>query len=588
VTVSGAKSTGITGKWYIQTQGQALHNIQVDPSNPNNIHACAMMATDLTLPDDTLEASFYPSRRVYYVFSSDGGATWTAPKAISGLRTGYPAMVLLKRNDVYVPVIAAHRNVSESGDDVMTCLFIEAGNPGEGNFVTVEGARTTYAEIDRDVIWPSLALSNDGTKAYVIAAPFSTPITYLQFGWFTFSADKKDATFSGWKPGPAANDVVAYASGGNYCIRVSAAGKLGVVWQNYDYDTPDLGLYYSESANEGTSWSTPNNIYFAHGSSNAGFSLIPASGLDLMFDGEEPVVAFTGYLSDMLATGGSYVPATGSLLFWRQGDTQARLLMMRADGTTVDDLEPLIDASWLAAWINTDPVDPGGANLEHCTMGIGSDPKKITIFFESWVQDDVGELGEFPSNPARSAAPYHSIWKITTLDGGATWKEPVPVYANDLSGTDRVDYRSPGVSTFNPSDGAGTNFHISFTADDAAGDNTGHGENNFSDITVFFAKSFTAKAKKTSAPTFSLEQNYPNPVVTGNKSIIPLMLANTDYVTVSITDVMGRELTTVFSGQLSAGSHELPFSTQSLAAGMYQYIVKTGDITLARSFTVVQ
>src|SRR6185503_14218202 len=158
------------------------------------------------------------------------------------------------------------RNVSASTSDVITCLYIEAGNPGDGNFTEVVTTRETYAGDDRDIIWPSLAVSKDGTKIFVVAAPFDAPTTYLQFGYFTLNAAKTNATWSGWKPGPAANDDRALTTGGDHIIRVSSSGKIGVVWQNYDYSTPDLGLYYCESTDDGTTWSSPNNFYFPHGS----------------------------------------------------------------------------------------------------------------------------------------------------------------------------------------------------------------------------------------------------------------------------------------------------------------------------------
>src|SRR5689334_5606811 len=63
VTVNGATDVGITGKWYIQTARGGLHNVQVDPSNPNNIHMCAMQALN-TQPSDTLDNSYYLNRRV--------------------------------------------------------------------------------------------------------------------------------------------------------------------------------------------------------------------------------------------------------------------------------------------------------------------------------------------------------------------------------------------------------------------------------------------------------------------------------------------------------------------------------------------
>src|SRR5438128_7601753 len=47
ISVPGATPLGISGKWY--TQGvHGLHNIQVDPDNPNNIHAVVMTALNVT------------------------------------------------------------------------------------------------------------------------------------------------------------------------------------------------------------------------------------------------------------------------------------------------------------------------------------------------------------------------------------------------------------------------------------------------------------------------------------------------------------------------------------------------------------
>ena len=73
VSVPNASWTSIAGLFDLQSNGRGLHNIQVDPDNPNHIHVCAMTTTSVD-PTDT-NGSAYPSRRVLYAFSADGGAT---------------------------------------------------------------------------------------------------------------------------------------------------------------------------------------------------------------------------------------------------------------------------------------------------------------------------------------------------------------------------------------------------------------------------------------------------------------------------------------------------------------------------------
>src|SRR5688572_22662691 len=48
VSVAGAVDMGVTGKWHDQSNGGPLHRIQVDPANPNNVHAVIMSAFGVT------------------------------------------------------------------------------------------------------------------------------------------------------------------------------------------------------------------------------------------------------------------------------------------------------------------------------------------------------------------------------------------------------------------------------------------------------------------------------------------------------------------------------------------------------------
>lgn len=586
ISVSGAVDIGIAGKWPIQSNKGGLHNLQIDPSNTSKIHVVIMQ--DLDVNEDTIATDYFVNRNAYYLYSGDGGATWSAPKAISTGRTGYPVMIMMERNGVYVPVIAAHTQ-NEAGD-VTSSLYLEQGAPGDGNFKEILTDFTNYSGDTRQIIWPSIALASDGSKVYIIASSFRTsatdPYDFLQFGYFTLDAQKTDAVWSGWKQGPAAGTEDALAIGGLYRIVTTPSGKIGIVWKNTNYDAGILNMFYSESNDGGSIWSVPKSFFEAIPAPSTG-SYEAQSGFDLFYDNDVPVVVFGAYATDLA---GSYFPASGSIWFWR-GDMSfaAQVLSRNTEGFNLEDFPPAIQMDELSFWDNNTGINPTGPNVDNPTVGIMTgDPKKFTIFFDAWIQDDIATL-EIPDEQY-TALPFSSIYKVWTLDGGSTWKGPQAVRANDISAPqeNHLDYREAQVSTYNSPITGGVRFNMLLSVDSSAGLWQVGGYPNFSDVHYFYQTEEFSRAKQTSTPTFSLEQNYPNPVVSGKRTIVPLSLAGTEYVTLTVTDVMGREIANVFSGQLAAGSHELTISTQAFAAGVYQYVVRTSDATLARAFTVTK
>ncbi|HWF43646.1 MAG TPA: hypothetical protein VG537_03290, partial [Candidatus Kapabacteria bacterium] len=168
------------GTWPQQSNSRGLHNIQVDPSNPNNIHAVITANADLSGKNTAV-----PDRRCYYTFSHDGGVTWSTPVTIGKFRTGYADMKLMLRNGEYVPVIAAHMLTSANSADVTCGLWIEKGSPGAGNF-----AACIAPFNGSTIIWPNIAISPDQKKVYMAASV--SPVSggsaqQLQFGIWTLN-----------------------------------------------------------------------------------------------------------------------------------------------------------------------------------------------------------------------------------------------------------------------------------------------------------------------------------------------------------------------------------------------------------------
>ncbi|MBM4157234.1 MAG: T9SS type A sorting domain-containing protein [Ignavibacteria bacterium] len=80
------------------------------------------------------------------------------------------------------------------------------------------------------------------------------------------------------------------------------------------------------------------------------------------------------------------------------------------------------------------------------------------------------------------------------------------------------------------------------------------------------------------AADFKLYQNYPNPF--NNSTVISFDLTSGDYVSVSVYDIMGREVAVLHDGYLNAGSHKINFNSSALSSGVYFYKVKTGSSRL--------
>ncbi len=68
---------------------------------------------------------------------------------------------------------------------------------------------------------------------------------------------------------------------------------------------------------------------------------------------------------------------------------------------------------------------------------------------------------------------------------------------------------------------------------------------------------------------YQLEQNYPNPF--NPTTTITYTLSSRQRVTVSIYDVLGRNVRTLFNGEATAGKHRVVFDGRGLPSGVYIY-----------------
>jgi hypothetical protein len=74
---------------------------------------------------------------------------------------------------------------------------------------------------------------------------------------------------------------------------------------------------------------------------------------------------------------------------------------------------------------------------------------------------------------------------------------------------------------------------------------------------------------------FTLQQNYPNPF--NPTTIISYSLPAASFVTLTVYDVLGKEIRTLVNEKQSQGSYTVNFDATGLASGVYYYRLSAGD-----------
>ena len=84
----------------------------------------------------------------------------------------------------------------------------------------------------------------------------------------------------------------------------------------------------------------------------------------------------------------------------------------------------------------------------------------------------------------------------------------------------------------------------------------------------------------------ALHQNYPNPF--NPTTTIAFELPSTSGVTLTIYDLMGREVDVLVSETLSAGRHEVRWDARDLASGLYLYRLIAGSYVKAKTLSLIK
>jgi hypothetical protein len=83
-----------------------------------------------------------------------------------------------------------------------------------------------------------------------------------------------------------------------------------------------------------------------------------------------------------------------------------------------------------------------------------------------------------------------------------------------------------------------------------------------------------------------LTNNYPNPF--NAKATIMFTLPEDSDVKLNVFDILGREVTTLVSGSLTAGEYSAVWDASDYSSGTYFYMIKAGDLTAKKKMLLIK
>jgi hypothetical protein len=88
------------------------------------------------------------------------------------------------------------------------------------------------------------------------------------------------------------------------------------------------------------------------------------------------------------------------------------------------------------------------------------------------------------------------------------------------------------------------------------------------------------------ASGYALYQNYPNPF--NSQTSIIFDLAEDNFVSLKVFNLMGQEIETLLASELTTGRHEVVFDAANLATGIYFYQLEAGSFTTQRKLVLIK
>jgi hypothetical protein len=112
------------------------------------------------------------------------------------------------------------------------------------------------------------------------------------------------------------------------------------------------------------------------------------------------------------------------------------------------------------------------------------------------------------------------------------------------------------------------------------------GVSQWSDIWNFTSTLTGIETKENIPNEFSLSQNYPDPF--NPTTTISFVLPSRSFVSMKIFDALGREVATIVSEEMPAGSYSRIWNAQNMSSGVYFYRLQAGSFTETKKLMVLK
>jgi hypothetical protein len=162
-----------------------------------------------------------------------------------------------------------------------------------------------------------------------------------------------------------------------------------------------------------------------------------------------------------------------------------------------------------------------------------------------------------------------SLYNTRSLDNGQTWEENT-----------RVTYDSSGKQYFSAAAFGSALYLVWMDYRDS------------NDFEIYFKRNPTGeptdvRASNNNIPNdYYLFQNYPNPF--NPVTNIGYRISNSEFVSLKIYDVLGREVATLINEEKAAGNYEVIFNAKNYPSGIYFYKINSGNFTDTKKMLLIK
>jgi hypothetical protein len=516
-------NTGVFTVYDLQSNG-VPNEIWQDPLTPTNVHATFMYST---VPG-------FATRACAYMFSNDGGATWTFLGDVpSSDRSGFPSISGYSNG---AAVIANHNNTN--GTPTRSKVYYDAG-AGFGVFTEMDPGD---APGPSQSIWPRV-VGIDADKVVVN--------TSINGEVRSFTNTANNGTFTGY---------VEYNGdqAETYYLAKAPNGTIGHAYIGAGNGTDDNDVFYRFSTDNGVTWSTSEKIWDWNEATD---SLGCLRGVSMAFgNNNEPYVAFN--ISTLTLTG--FFPGLPSSIRLWSPAVNGGVPVIMADQSTV----PFFPNSGATS----------DAFLPLCRPSIGRSSSGGGLFCAY-----VATTGEY-NNVDTSA--YYAAWFSYSANNGATWSVPERM----TPATPLRDWRFVSVSPVNNVNNNTATVQMLVQSDSLSGTHVnGSPIGNGEAIGIRTDVILTSVTNISSVVPgdYKLSQNFPNPF--NPTTSIRFDIKNTSNITLKVYNTNGQEVATLVNNEVvTPGTKEVTFSGNNLGSGVYFYTLFAGDFKETKKMMLIK